>query len=492
MADIILSLQHLSISFPGVKALDDVSFDVRQGTVHALVGENGAGKSSLIKILAGVYKEDEGKIIFNGAPISFKTPFESINAGISVVHQELKLANPLSVTENIFLGKCITKNGIVDWKGMHRAAGDMIKSLGVDIDVKKPIGDFSVARKQIVEICKAINHQCSLMIMDEPSATLTDKEMSVLYSIISKLKQQGITVIYISHRLDEIFHIADYVTVLRDGKHIGTSPIGEVDRRKLISMMVGRALENEYPKVKTKPGETVLRVENLCRKGVLNDISFEARQGELLGFAGLVGAGRTELARAILGIDPIDSGRILVNGKPVRFRKFKHAVRDSLGLVPEDRKTQGLVLPFPLKQNISLVNIQKIMKGGILSNKLENKYAEDYVDLLSISTPSINTKSENLSGGNQQKVVVAKWLMQNSRIIFLDEPTRGVDVGAKTEIYKLINEMLADGKTVIMISSELPEILGMCDKILVMHEGSIVGRLTQEEATQELILSMCV
>ena len=492
MGDLILSIRNLSKSFPGVKALDDVSFDIQKGAVHALVGENGAGKSTLIKILAGIYQPDSGEIIFDGRKIIFKTPSESQTNGISVVHQELKLVDTLSVCENIFLGNYMYKNRLIDWQSMRSKAREMIDILGVDIDINETVGYLSVAKKQIVEICKAINHNCKLMIMDEPSATLTDKEMDVLYAIVKKLRKQGISIIYISHRLEEIFRIADSVTVLRDGGHIGTVAVGDVDRKTLISMMVGRALENEYPKEKAEIGEVVLKVENLNRKNVLHDISFEAYRGEVLGIAGLVGSGRTELARAILGIDKIDSGNIIVNGKPMQFRKFKHAIKRSLGLVPEDRKAQGLILPFPVKENISLVNIRKIIKGGVLKRKLEDHYANEYIKMLRVSTPSINSAVENLSGGNQQKVVIAKWLMQNSQIIFLDEPTRGVDVGAKAEIYKLINKMAGDGKTVIMISSELPEILGMCDRILVMYEGRIVGTLMQEEATQEAILNMCV
>ncbi|HHW30685.1 MAG TPA: sugar ABC transporter ATP-binding protein [Clostridiaceae bacterium] len=492
MKDIILSIRNISKSFPGVKALDDVSFDMERGTVHALLGENGAGKSTLIKILAGIYQPDSGEFIFDGTKMHFRTPYESLKAGISVVHQEFKLAETLTVTENIFLGNYIYKKKLVDWKTMREKAANMIGELGVNIEPDDIVANLTVAKKQIVEICKAINHQCRLIIMDEPSATLTDKEIDILYQIINKLKKQGISIIYISHRLEEVFRIADNLTVLRDGRHIGTVPVSEVDRNKLISMMVGRTLEKEYPKEEVKIGEVVLKVKNLNNQKGLKNINFEVRKGEILGIAGLVGSGRTELARAILGIDKISSGEITINGNPVRFKKFKYAIKNSLGLVPEDRKAQGLILPFAVKENVTLVSIKKILKGGVLNKKLENHYAEQYVDRLKIHTPSIDTAVENLSGGNQQKVVIAKWLMENSQIIFLDEPTRGIDVGAKAEIYKLISKMASEGKTVIMISSELPEILGMCDRILVMHEGRIAGMLTREEATQESIINLCV
>ena len=492
MDNIILSLRSLSKSFPGVKALNDISFNIQRGTVHAIVGENGAGKSTLIKILAGILKEESGQIILDDNIVHFKTPSDSQKKGISVVHQELKLADPLSVTENIFLGNYLMKNGLVDWTGMKKKAHEMIEMLGIPIDVDAVVGDLTIARKQIVEICKAINHNCKLMIMDEPSATLTDKELIVLFNIISTLKEKGITIIYISHRLEEVFNIADNVTVLRDGCHITTQPINQFDRQKLIKLIVGRALENEYPKEKVPLGEIVLKVEHLNRTGVLTDISFEVKRGEILGISGLVGAGRTELARAVMGIDALDSGTVSLNGKITRFKSLKKAINSSLGLVPEDRKIQGLILSFPVKENICSVCIKKILKGGLLNKKLEDMYAKEYVEKLRISTPSINALAENLSGGNQQKVVIAKWLMQDSQIIFMDEPTRGVDVGAKAEIYKIMNRLVKEGKTIIMISSELPEILGMCDRILVMHGGRIVGELDSDKATQEGILSMCV
>jgi ABC-type sugar transport system ATPase subunit len=492
MKNKILVLDGISKSFPGVKALDKVSFEVEEGTVHALVGENGAGKSTLIKILAGIYKAEEGTVTFDGEVVDFKTPYESQCKGLSVVHQELKLAEPLSVAENIFLGNLMYKGLRVDWKGMRRKAKELLGRFGMTLDVNEPVVNFSIAQKQMIEICKAVNHNCRLLIMDEPSATLTEKEQKVMFETVCKLRSRGVTIIYISHRLEEIFDIADNVTVLRDGKHINTVPVSEIDRHALISMMVGRKLVNEYPKEKFDAGETVLEVKNLTRKGVLDNISFSVRKGEIIGIAGLVGSGRTELARAILGIDKIDSGEVLLYGKPTKFNNFREAIDHGFGLIPESRKNQGIVQILSVRKNICMVGMDKVTRSGVVSSKLEKEFSEEYVEKLDISTPSIETEVQYLSGGNQQKVVVAKWLLKGSDIIFLDEPTRGIDVGSKSEIYLLINELVRQGKVVIMISSELPEILGMSDRILVMHEGSLKGELKREEATQEKILELCV
>ena len=490
--DKILEIDHISISFPGVKALDDVSFCIEKGTVHALVGENGAGKSTLIKILAGIYQADTGNIILNGRPAKFKTPHEAQLAGISVVHQEFKLSEPLTVTENIFLGRLLYKNGLVDWKGMKNKARSMLEELNINIDVDEIVNNLSVAKKQIVEICKAINISASILVMDEPSATLTVKEQEIMFDIIRKLNREGMTVIYISHRLEEVFDLTHSVTVLRDGRHVETLPTSQVNRKKLISLMVGRELINEYPKETVEPGEVLLEVKGLCRKGVLENINFYVRRGEILGIAGLVGSGRTETARAVLGIDKIDSGEIVWKSRSVIHKIFKQAIKNGLGLVPEDRKLQGLVQILAVKENITMVNMSGIIVGGFVRPSLEDKYSREYVEKLRINVPSLETQAQYLSGGNQQKVVIAKWLMQQSDVIFMDEPTRGVDVGAKVEIYLLMNEMIRQGKAVVMISSELPEVLGMSDRIMVMHEGKMVGELDGKEATQETIMSLCV
>ena len=486
----ILTLKNITKEFPGVKALDDVTINIERGTIHGLVGENGAGKSTLIKLLAGIYQPNKGEIILDGKPCRFNSPIEARRAGISVVHQEIKLAEPLSVAENMFLGNVQLKNGLVDWKGMRRRAREIVEDLGMDIDINAQVSSLTVAKKQIVEIMHAINNNSRILIMDEPSAVLTDRELEVMFRIVKQLRDKGITIIYISHRLDEIFGLCSNVSVLRDGCHIDTIPVASVDRQGLINMMVGREMGQEYPKEVGNVGGTILEVKNLSR-GILQDISFEVKSGEVFGISGLVGAGRTELARAILGIDKPESGEVYVRGKKVHYRTFADAIRDGLGLIPEDRKLQGLVQIMSVKRNTTLVNMKRVLRAGVISSSLEEKLSKEYADKLHVVTPSMETEVQYLSGGNQQKVVIAKWLFQNSEILFLDEPTRGIDVGAKAEIYRLINRMAKEGKTIIMISSEMPELLGMCDRIMVMHEGHKMGELNAAEATQEKIMALC-
>lgn len=486
----ILTLKNITKEFPGVKALDDVTINIERGTIHGLVGENGAGKSTLIKVLAGIYQPNKGEIILDGKPCRFNSPIEARRAGISVVHQEIKLAEPLSVAENMFLGNVQLKNGLVDWKGMRRRAREIVEDLGMDIDINAQVSSLTVAKKQIVEIMHAINNNSRILIMDEPSAVLTDRELEVMFRIVKQLRDEGITIIYISHRLDEIFGLCSNVSVLRDGCHIDTIPVASVDRQGLINMMVGREMGQEYPKEVGNVGGTILEVKNLSR-GILQDISFEVKSGEVFGISGLVGAGRTELARAILGIDKPESGDVYVRGKKVHYRTFADAIRDGLGLIPEDRKLQGLVQIMSVKRNTTLVNMKRVLRAGVISSSLEEKLSKEYADKLHVVTPSMETEVQYLSGGNQQKVVIAKWLFQNSEILFLDEPTRGIDVGAKAEIYRLINRMAKEGKTIIMISSEMPELLGLCDRIMVMHEGHKMGELNAAEATQEKIMALC-
>ena len=489
--DYILSLKGITKVFPGVKALDDVTINVERGTIHGLVGENGAGKSTLIKVLAGIYQPEKGEVVLEGEVRKFASPIAARRAGISVVHQEIKLSETLSVAENMFLGNIMMKGKIVDWAGMRKRAQEIVDDLGMDIDINAQVSSLTVAKKQIVEIMHAINNNAHVLIMDEPSAVLTDRELEVMFRIVKQLRENGITIIYISHRLDEVFDLCDNVSVLRDGQHIDTLPIHEITRQGLINMMVGREMGQEYPKEPGNIGDTILEVKNLnC--GILKDISFQVKSGEVFGISGLVGAGRTELARAILGIDKIESGEVYVRGKKVKYRTFADAIHDGLGLIPEDRKLQGLVQRMTVKRNTTLVNLNGVIKGGVIRKALEDKYSEEYCKKLHVVTPSMETMVMNLSGGNQQKVVIAKWLFKGSEILFLDEPTRGIDVGAKAEIYRLINQMVQEGKTVIMISSEMPEILGMCDRIMVLHEGHKMGELMAEEATQEKIMAMCV
>ncbi len=493
MDEIILEMKDIHKEFPGVKALTDVTFSVRKGDIHALVGENGAGKSTLIKILSGVYKTSAGSVMFKGKEIDVSSPLEAQVLGMSVVHQELKLVETLTVAENIFLGRPRVRRfpggvELVDWKKMLAEGRELLDRLKVSLDLNELVSRLSVAQKQIVEICKALSFNAELIIMDEPSATLTEKELDVLFGILKMLKEKGVTIIYISHRMEEIFKLADRVTILRDGHHIATLDVKDVNRKSLISMMVGRELENEYPKQEVKSGGVLLEVKHISRGAKLHDISFSLKKGEILGIAGLVGAGRTELARAIFGADQRDSGEILIEGKKVAVRDVSDAIKHRMALVPEDRKLQGLVLGMTVKENISIVGIDRITRRGILRRRLEKDLAMGFISELRIITPDENREVKYLSGGNQQKVVLAKWLAVNSDVLIFDEPTRGVDVGAKAEIYRLLSGLVAEGKGVIMISSELPEILGMCDRILVMHDGKITGELQRSEATQERIL----
>lgn len=492
MGENILELQNISQEFPGVKALDDVSFGIERGRIHALMGENGAGKSTLIKVLAGIYRNYKGNILLEGQTVKFKNPNDAQKHGISVVHQEIKLAETLTVTENIFLGNLMYRRGLVDWNRMQKKAKEMLDELGMHIDANAIVNTLTVAKKQIIEICKAMNQNCKVLIMDEPSATLTNKELKILFDIMEKLVKEGITIIYISHRMEEIFNLAQDITVLRDGRYVKTLTVKECTRKSLIHLMVGRTLEREYPKEKIEIGEVVLEVEGLNRKGVFENISFKLRKGEILGFSGLVGAGRTEVMRALTGVDKVTGGSIRLHHKLISNKTFSEAIGNGFGLIPEDRKHQGVVQTADVKENICMVCRKKIMKKGLISPKLMKQYACEYIKALSIATPDIHTEVQYLSGGNQQKVVISKWLMQDSEIIIMDEPTRGIDVGAKAEIYKLMCELVKQGKSIIMISSEMPEVLGMCDRIMVMHEGRLAGELSSEEASQEKIMELCV
>ncbi len=492
MSDYALRIKNISKTFPGVKALDDVSFDIKKGELHALCGENGAGKSTLIKILSAVYTTDTGFVELNGQPMKAKTPLEAQQLGISVVHQELKLVESLTVKENIFLGRPFIGKFGVDWGRMHQEAVTLLKRLNITLDPDEIVSKLSVAQKQIVEICKALSYNAEVIIMDEPSATLTEKELQTLFDILHELKANGITIIYISHRLEEIFKLADSVTVIRDGQHISTLPIAEVDREKLISLMVGRTLGMEYPKRHVKMGEPILEVKGLQRPGVFKDVSFTLHRGEILGFAGLVGAGRTEVARALFGADKGVSGEIMLDGKPYQAKNVHSAICRGMGLVPEDRKQQGLVLDMMLKENVSMANFSSIMSSIFLMPKREDTLAYKFIEMLRIATPDAERKVKNLSGGNQQKVVIAKWLNAESDVLIIDEPTRGIDVGAKAEIYSLMCDLAEKGKAIIMISSDMPELLGICDRILVMHDGRITGSLLANEATQEKILEYAI
>jgi len=488
--EIILDVQNITKVYPGVTALDDVSLQIKKGEIHALVGENGAGKSTLIKILSGSVKATKGNFSVRGELANFTSPIDAIDKGISVVHQELKLVDTLTVAENIFLGRPQSsgKLGLFDRKKQNREARELLDSLNCDLDETVYVKKLSVAQKQMVEICKALSLNAEIIIMDEPSASLTDNELEVLFDTLKMLRRKKVTIIYISHRLEEIFRLADRVTVLRDGKKIETLPVDAVDRRKLIELMVGRTVENEYPKKKVPIGDVLLEVEGLSRKGVFDNISFKLHRGEILGIAGLVGAGRTELVRAIFGADKKTAGVVKVHDKKVDINHTYQAIAQRMGLVPEERKTQGVVLGMSVKENISLAGMDNALKRGLISKKKETDLAQKYIEMLQIATPDEKRMVKNLSGGNQQKVVLAKWMAVDSDILIFDEPTRGVDVGAKAEIYSLLTDIVSQNKGIIMVSSDLPELIGMCDRILVMQEGRITGEVSAEEASQEKIM----
>lgn len=478
--------------FPGVLALDSVQLDLHPGEVHCLVGENGAGKSTLMKILAGAQPMDEGEVRLDGGPVRLQSPHHAQQLGVSMIYQEFNLSPYLSVAENIFLGRepRFGRSPFIDWRRMHRDARAILDRIQVNLDPRKPVNECSIAEQQMVEIAKAVSFNAKIIVMDEPSATLTGHELAHLFSLIRELKQQNIGIIYISHRLDEIFQIGDRVTVMRDGQYIATKPVLEVTREDIIRMMVGRELKDEFPKEQFARGPERLRVEGLTRRGAFADVSFAVHQGEIVGLTGLVGAGRTEVARAIFGADVLDDGAIYLDGAPVHLRSPRDAIAHGIGLLTEDRKHQGLVLGMTVRENATLANLKALVRGPFISRRAERSASEKFVSDLQIKTPSIDQIAQNLSGGNQQKVVLAKWLFTRSKLIIFDEPTRGIDVGAKVEIYRLMNDLVRNGVSILMISSELPEVLGMCDRILVMHEGRLAGELARADATQEKIMHL--
>lgn len=488
----ILEMNDICKSFSGVKVLDNVSLRIRAGEVHALMGENGAGKSTLMKILMGIYKADSGQISINGEPVTVSGPKEAIAKGISMIHQELNPVLDMEVSENIFIGRELKTSGpikLVDRAGMRKEAEELLQSMEIGINPKTITRYLSVAEMQLVEIVKAISLNSRIVIMDEPTSAITEKEVQVLFQQIKRLKEQGVAIIYISHKMDEIFKISDSITVLRDGTLAGTGSSADLDPDKLISMMVGREIKEVYPKEETVVKDVVLEVKNLNSGKRVKDISFYLKSGEVLGIAGLVGSGRSELAETIFGIRPSTSGSILIHGKETSIRHPKEAIARKMAMITEDRKQTGLNLKTTVEQNISLVSLGKLSKNGIIDKKKEAEAAEKYMKSLKIKTFSRKTPVVSLSGGNQQKVVLAKWLLSEPEIIIFDEPTRGIDVGAKRDIYLLIGELAKQGKAIIVISSEMPEVMGISDRILVMCEGSIAGELTREAFTQEAIMN---
>ena len=487
--NIILKMEQIRKTFPGVVALDDVQFDLRRGEVHVLLGENGSGKSTLVKILSGAYRKTAGQIMLDDRLTEIHSPHHAQGLGISIIYQEFNLVPHLSAAENIYLGsERLRKTGLIDQKQLITAAQELLEGLGIKIDVRLPVRELGIAQQQMVEVAKALSQDARILIMDEPTSALTDREIKELFTTIRRLKTNGVSIIYISHRLEELFEIGDRVTVLRDGVYIGTHQIKDLTKSGLITMMVNRELKAHYPKQKADVGEEVLSIENLTRKDALHMVNLSLRRGEVLGIAGLMGSGRTELARALFGIDRIDSGKIYVRGAPQSIKSPRQAIKLGLGFLTEDRKSQGLVMVLSLKDNICLPSVDRFSRLGFVSGKAETEAANQSVEDLRIKTPGIHQQVMNLSGGNQQKVVISKWLVRHADILIFDEPTRGIDVGAKVEIYQLMNQLTARGAAIIMISSELPEILGMSDRIAVMNSGRIVKEFSAEDATQEKIL----
>ncbi|MCX6168138.1 MAG: sugar ABC transporter ATP-binding protein [Ignavibacteriales bacterium] len=488
----ILELCNIRKSFPGVVALDNVDFKLHEGEVHVLLGENGAGKSTLVKIISGASQKESGEIFLYGSKIDIKSPKHARELGIGIIYQELNLIPSLTAAENIFLGRESTDMiGVIDQKSHISSSQKILNELGIDLDCNIPIKNFGIAQKQMIEVAKALSLKTKILIMDEPTSALSKTEIKQLFDAIRKLKEKGVSIIYISHRLEELFEIGDWITVLRDGKWIDTKRIDETSNAELISLMVNRELKELFPKHNSKIGNEILRVENLSIKGSLKKINFSLHCGEILGISGLVGSGRTELARALFGVDKIDSGEIYIKGKLVNIKSPSDAIDNGIGFLTEDRKSQGLVLILTVKENISLANLDSFSKLGVINFKKEKEEAEQYQKSLRIKTPGLNQKAINLSGGNQQKVILAKWLSSKSDILIFDEPTRGIDVGSKVDIYHLMNRLAEQGVAIIMISSELPEILGMSDRILVMHQNEIAGEIL-ENATQEKIMQYAV
>ncbi|HEY8228431.1 MAG TPA: sugar ABC transporter ATP-binding protein [Pyrinomonadaceae bacterium] len=489
MTDTVLQMRQIRKTFPGVVALNNVDFELRRGEVHILLGENGAGKSTLMKILSGAYQKSAGEIVFDGAEVEIKNPKHAQTLGISTVYQEFNLIPHLPIGENIFLGRePVRFGGVIDRRAILDEAKSALTGLGLTIDPRRLVKNLRVAEQQMVEVAKALSLDARILIMDEPTAALTEHEIGELFGTIRRLKEKGVAIVYISHRMEELFEIGDRVTVLRDGRSVGTYDVREMSKSELIRLMVNRDLTELFPKEHASRGPEVLRVENLCTMGGLKDISFSLHKGEVLGVAGLLGAGRTELARAIFGLDHISSGNIYVNGEAQKMSSPRSAIKLGLGFLTEDRKSQGLVLPLSVERNLCLSSVDKFSNWGVMNTKKEREAATRYTEELRIKTPSLDQKVVFLSGGNQQKVVLSKWLCSEAEVFIFDEPTRGVDVGAKAEIYQLMNRLTAAGVAIMMISSEMLEVLGMSDRIMVMRGGRIAGEFSTEESTQERIL----
>ncbi len=485
-----IEMTGITKAFSGNVVLRDVEFSLADGEIHALMGENGAGKSTMMKILTGIYTRDAGEVKVDGVPVHFQSPKEAENLGISVIHQELNILPHLSVAENLFLGKekTLGRTGILKTRQMNKEATEILAKLGLHIDVRQPAGTLSVGKQQIIEIAKAINSDAKYIIMDEPTAALTDREIETLFVTIRELKAKGISFVYISHRMEEIFAICDRITILRDGEYVGVREIAKTTFDEIVQMMVGRELGERFPSRDCAIGDVQLEVKNLTCKGTFEDINFSIRKGEVLAVAGLMGAGRTEVAQTIFGYRPKSSGEVLINGENVSITNPIQAMKQGIAYVTEDRKTEGLVLDFSIKDNMLLTSLQKVSKAGVIQKKKEYEETAKYIEQLKVRCAGAEQSVGSLSGGNQQKVVIAKWLSTSPEVLILDEPTRGVDIGAKKEIYTIINQLAEQGVAILMISSELPEVIGMADRVLVMHEGKQTAILSKGQLTQEAIM----
>lgn len=487
----LIQFKGIGKAFPGVQALAEIDLDIAAGSCHALIGENGAGKSTLGKILAGIYTPDEGTLWVNGRETSFRTVRDAVQAGIGMVHQELLFCENMTVSENLCLGQLPGWGPFLSRRRMVARAREWLAALEADIDPDEIIGDLTISRQQLVQIASAVGRGAHILVFDEPTSSLSQRETERLFGLIDRLKEQGVTMVYISHRLEEIFRVADTVSVLRDGRLVATRSTQDCDEDGLVEMMIGRPLNAYFPShLGTDRGEPLLRVDNLCSPGRFEGVSFTLHGGEILGLAGLVGAGRSEVAAALFGLDPTASGRIEIRGRPVRLRTARQAMQHGLGLVPEDRKRHGLVLSMNARENISLPIMDRLSTLGWIHRRKENALAAKYFERLSIRAPSLDTASEALSGGNQQKLVIARWIAAECGILLVDEPTRGVDVGAKAEIHGLIDRLAGSGAGVLLISSELPEVINLSTRILVLRDGRIVGELPREEATQDGLMRL--
>lgn len=489
----VLEMKDVVKVFPGVRALDGVTLRVRPGSVHVIVGENGAGKSTLMKVISGEYVADGGEMIYKGAPVGKRTILETINMGISMIAQELNPVGIMTVAENIFLGRepHLTK-GIVDDKRMNAMAQEILDGMNIPYRATQQLRQLPVAGQQLVEIAKAVSRNASLVIMDEPTSSIADKEVDILFEQVNKLRSRGVGIIYITHKMDEVFRIADDITVIRDGRGIETGPASNFDIDKLITLMVGRQITDLYPVNQTPPGEVVLEIKNLSKRGKYQNINFQLHRGEILGFAGLVGAGRSEVMRAVFGLEPADSGEIYIEGVKTRIRDTADAFANGIGMVTEDRRGEGIIPAASVKENASIASIRKYVRGFIIDEKAELQAAKASVDSMAAKYATMNQQIRNLSGGNQQKIILSRLMLMDLKVLILDEPTRGIDVGAKREIHQLMCNFAAKGYGVIMISSEMPEVLGMSDRIIVMHEGYITGELLRAEASQEAVMRLAV